>query len=668
MKKIHFFLFLILCALNLQAQSGDFAFGQITFKELELKKYEPDTSAAAVVLNEFGQARFTEDIKIIFEYHVRIKILKKDGLKSGTFRIPLYRSPDVFDKEEKWLSLEASTFNKELNRIRETKFDPQNFFLEKFDKNFNVAKFALPEVRVGSIIEVKYSTESPHYFNFHKWEFQSDIPKMYSEYWTQIPANFTYSISFRGFNKLSKNTLERVGDCFHMPDAGAATPYSHKSDCTLGKYAMENVPAFHEESFMTAKSNFLSAIYFELSEVIRSNGAKIKYAEEWKDVDQKLKENEYFGIKIKKARKLMEDIIGPLVEAEKDELKKAQIIYDYFIKWYKWNGEVGKYSDEDVKKIYDSRIGSSADINLALIGAMQSVGLNADPVLVSTRDHGTPFKLHPQRSDFNYVVSSLKIGGNLYLLDATEPLQPFGVLPIRCLNDQGRLVSKDESQWVDLKPSQKQKSLINMDLKMDERGVIEGEMKIQFFGYDGFDERKIFKKAGSQEEYLAGLEKKMNGLAVDHLEIQNGDDVTKPFVTKMNIRTTDSQPSANMVYFNPFMVDRYENNPFKSSERLYPVDLGAPMESSYFITLEFPDSWVVDESPSNNAFTLPNSGGKCIVNVSTFNKKIGLTFMMNLSKAIYTSEEYHYLKEFFARIVQIQQSQFVLKKSRRSER
>ena len=662
MKKIYIFLLLLFCSRSLQAQSGDFPFGAATHQELDIKKYEPDTSAMAVVLNEFGEARFTDNVSIIFDYHVKIKILKKEGLKQGTFEIPLYKNPDVYNEQESWLSLEAATFNKESNKIIETKFDAKNFILEKFDKNFNVAKFALPDVRVGSVIEIKYSTESPYYFQFHRWEFQSDIPKVRSEFWSMIPANFTYSISLRGFYKLSKSTLEIAHGCFLMPGAGTTGYTSPRSDCTLAKYTMENVPAFREESFMTAKSNFLSAIYFELSEVIRSNGAKITYAEEWKNVDQKLKENEYFGTKIKKARKMMEDIVAPLVASENDQLKRAQIIYDYFIKRYDWTGEIQKYSAEDVKKIYDSRKGSSADINLALIGALQSIGLNADPVLVSTRNNGTPFKLHPQRSDFNYVVSSLKIGDKLYLLDATEPLLPFGVLPTRCLNDQGRLVSKDESQWVDLKPTQKQKSLISMDLKLDDKGAIEGEMKIQFFGYDAFDERKSFKKAGSQEEYLNQLAKKLNGLAINNLEIQNTDDVTKPFITKMNIRTIDDQPSANLVYINPFMFERYDNNPFKSSERLYPVDLGAPIETSYFINLEFPEGWVVDESPSNNAFVLPNSGGKCIVNVSTFNKKIGLSFILNLPKSVYTSEEYHYLREFFARIVQIQQSQFVLKR------
>ncbi len=295
---------------------------------------------------------------------------------------------------------------------------------------------------------------------------------------------------------------------------------------------MENIPAFRPEKFMTAKSNFLSAIYFELSDIVHANGVKEKYSEEWADVDQKLKENEYFGGKIRKAKKMMADIARPLVEVENDPLAKAYRVYDYFIKWFQWNGEEQKYSVEDVKRIYESQKGNSADINLLLVGALQSIGLNADPVLVSTRNHGTPFKSHPQRSDFNYVVAGLRIGDKLYLLDATDPYLPFGILPIRCLNDQGRLVSMDESQWVDLKPVQKQKSSISMVIKLEPSGVMVGELTIQYAGYSAVEERKNIHNAVSLEEYYDGWRKKLRELDVSAFELQNKNDITKALVPR----------------------------------------------------------------------------------------------------------------------------------------
>jgi len=39
-----------------------------------------------------------------------------------------------------------------------------------------------------------------------------------------------------------------------------------------------------------------------------------------------------------------------------------------------------------------------------------------------------------------------------------------------------------------------------------------------------------------------------------------------------------------------------------------------------------------------------------------------MTSIINLSKVVYSSEEYHSLKELFNRIIQTQQSQIVLKK------
>jgi anthranilate/para-aminobenzoate synthase component I len=184
------------------AQKGDFDFGKVTYKELEMSKYEPDTSAVAVVLNEFGQARINDEQNVIFDYHVKIKILKSLGQREGNIYIPLYKNGSYV---ETLLSAKGSTFNFDANHAwKENKLDPKNVFTEKTNKYLNEVKFALPDVRVGSVIEVMYSTESPFRFQFHPWEFQSDIPKINSEYWCKIPANWIYNITLRGYFKLSK--------------------------------------------------------------------------------------------------------------------------------------------------------------------------------------------------------------------------------------------------------------------------------------------------------------------------------------------------------------------------------------------------------------------------------------------------------------------------------
>ncbi|MFM7428477.1 MAG: hypothetical protein ACKO1F_01115, partial [Flammeovirgaceae bacterium] len=90
------------------------------------------------------------------------------------------------------------------------------------------------------------------------------------------PANYSYNASIKGFLKLCKNDSELVKDCFSYGSA--------KADCSLLKFGMINIPAFKEEEFMTAKSNFLSAINFELEQIRYFDGRVDKITKEWKDV------------------------------------------------------------------------------------------------------------------------------------------------------------------------------------------------------------------------------------------------------------------------------------------------------------------------------------------------------------------------------------------------
>jgi len=652
------FLLFVNIPLISSAQSGDFPFGGITYKELEMKKYEIDTSAIAVVLNEYGFASINENVsednRLFFEYHAKIKILKKEGLSKANFEYPLLK---IGNDETIWLSLEATTYNRENGTIKESKFDPKNFFIEKgVTKNYNVVKFALPNVSVGSVIEIKYKTESPFFYNFHRWEFQDDVPKIHSEYWCRIPANWVYNIALRGFLRLNKNESGVVKDCFEVSST------NYKADCLLAKYAMNNIPSFVEEQFMTTKKNFLSAINFELSEIQRFDGRKIKYAEEWKDVDNKLRTHEDFGRQIKKAKSLMEDLLKPVIGTETDPLTKAKLIYAFVKKTFSWNENNGCYTELGVKKALDEKKGNVADINLSLVGALQSAGLDADPLLISTRDFGLPVKIHPQRTGFNYVAARLKIGGEEFLLDATDDFLPFGVLPVRCLNDQGRVVSKTESGWINLTSNQKNKTVVSMDMKWLPTEELKGSLIVQYSGYDALDQRKKI-KGKSDSENLKELGKQFHDGEVENYKIENAEDLTIPLTEKIDLKfAAFENTGASTFYFNPFLLNRYEKNPFHSTERLYPVDLGAPIESNYLITIELPENILVDEAPKSSAFSLPNGGGRCFFNIAVTGKTVTAAFMMSLSRAIYTSEEYHYLKEFFSRVVQVQQSQFVFKK------
>ncbi len=626
-----------------------------TYSELEMTSYPADTSANAVVLNEFGEASIDNDgdNNLLLEYHVKIKILKKAGVEQANFIINLYKdgSQKQFVK-----AISASTFNLNNKQLKEIKMEKTAIFNERFNENWEVAKFTLPDVQVGSVLDVKYTIESPFIFNFWPWQFQSDIPKVRSEFWARIPANYVYNTTLQGYLDLTKSESTIVKDCY-TPGGGLM------ADCTLGKYEMKNVPAFVEEDFMTAKSNFIASINYELSQVRRFDGRVDNYTKSWPDVDHELRTHQEFGGQIKKASNVLEDIVKQKLGTETDPIRKANLIYNYIKSTYTWNDNNGKYTENGVKAAFDSKKGNVSDINLSLVGALQAAGLNADPVMLSTRQNGSPQELHPVMSDFNYVVAHVNFGDSKVLLDATEKLLPFGMLPERCLNGKGRLVSKniEESGWVELKPQEKQKKNMLLNLTLDDDDTFRGSLTITSNGYEAFDTRTRMRSEGVKE-YEAAFEKGLSEMTISDYSIENLDDLSKPLIERMNVESSLEVSNPSTIYLNPFMVERWERNPLKSEQRLYPVDFGAPLETTFMLTLDYPEKFVVDELPTNAAIALPLKGGRYLFSANNFSNKISLTSIINLSKTVYSSGEYTALRELFNRMVQLQQSQIVFKK------
>src|SRR3546814_2894844 len=50
---------------------------------------------------------------------------------------------------------------------------------------------------------------------------------------------------------------------------------------------------------------------------------------------------------------------------------------------------------EDLDKLYQEGVASSAGVNLSLVAILQAAGLEAHPALLSTRENGYPVDIHP---------------------------------------------------------------------------------------------------------------------------------------------------------------------------------------------------------------------------------------------------------------------------------
>jgi hypothetical protein len=155
-------------------------------------------------------------------------------------------------------------------------------------------------------------------------------------------------------------------------------------------------------------------------------------------------------------------------------------------------------------------------------------GINAYPVLVSTRKNGVP--LFPTREGYNYVVTYVKTSDSAFLLDATSKYSYPNLLPFRALNWQGRIITEHgNSTLIDLYPKTISKDIIEMMVNLDENGTIKGKCRNTKTNYKALYFRKDF-NSQNEDDFLDSFENKYGGMEISDFIVKNNTNLSKPII------------------------------------------------------------------------------------------------------------------------------------------
>ena len=281
---------------------------------------------------------------------------------------------------------------------------------------------------------------------------------------------------------------------------------------------MENIPAFIEEDYMTAKKNYFSKIAYELSEFKGFDGTHEKYTKTWKDADKELKNDPDFGLLLKK-NALVKNILPQEIISLPLSLDKAKRIYEYLTKNYIFNGDLYVLRKVDLKNAIKTKSGNISEINLLLYNVLRQQGFTVHPILGATRDNGYIIKIHPVISDFNYLLVQLNIDNTSYLLDASTSTLPFGNVPFRCLNRYGRLMDfKNGSSWVDIKPKMRSYYYFKEKMVLQPDNKVLCDATFAYGGYHGYFRRNRITK---KEKYTERIKKINPEIEITKVDIKN---------------------------------------------------------------------------------------------------------------------------------------------------
>jgi hypothetical protein len=640
-------LFLFACILSLFSFSQDYNPNMLVTKsDLELTSYAKDSIANALVIYDYGNSFIDpESFSLRVQMKQKIKILRTEGIERGEFEIKLYKGKN---SKEKILNIRGNTYNLENGEIQKTELSPDAIFEEDFE-NYTLVKFALPNVKIGSVITLTYETQSRFMSKYQPWYFQGQDPTLYSEYNTSIPGNYEYNIKLVGSIPLETNETSIQENCITLNrNVGA--------DCSISRYVMKNIPAYRPEGYTTTALNYTSRIEYELSVIRGFDGSVDKLTKTWNDVDSELKTDNDFGRQLSK-KSLVKNVLPESISAMEKNIEKAKAIRKFVLNNYTWNGKSERY-DVSIKTLLKEKVGSAFEINLLLENLLTSEGFNVSPILMSTRGNGLATKVYPVLTDFNYVILKTTIDDIDYYLDATESFLSFGELPFRCLNQYGRLIDfKNGSYWENIEVKKHSLRQHRVILSAFEEDTFSGEITSKYNGYHAHSAKDSYGK--NKVAYIENKANTYTDLSISEHKIIDFDEHSNEFNEKIML-TIEPEFIGNKVYLNPFLIKFFEENPFKLQERTYPIDFGYKDIYLYTMMIDINDNIKILEVPEAFTYVLPDNSGSLLFNVENKENQLTLYFKVKFDKAIYAAELYSYLKNFMNKVVETQNNAIIV--------
>ncbi|MGC1514463.1 MAG: transglutaminase, partial [Maribacter sp.] len=420
--------------------------------------------------------------------------------------------------------------------------------------------------------------------------------------------------------------------------------------------------AMKEENFTDNINNYRSAIFFELESTKFPNYGYKMYSQTWEDVAGAIYRYDDFGGEIDEDRVFRKEV-DVLIESHKGKPELAGAIFNFVKSKMVWNGYYGVGCENGIKNAFEKGKGNVADINLMLTSMLRYAGFNANPVLVSTKDHGIP--LFPTMDGFNYVIAAIELEQGYLLLDATENILGINQLPVRAINWSGRLVREDgTSKSVSLIPEQISEKNIFMNVEFQEDGKVDGKMQTRFTNHLAYEYRKeVGSKTKEQlKDYISAI---YDGTEIEKLENENLKNSNAQLTETLEF-TKDGvmEIIGDRAYFSPMLFLANKENPFKMEKREYPIDLDYSKKEKVTINFSIPSGFAIESIPESMALGLPDDQGTFNYTIRQNGSNIQLVCIKETKSAMLSPILYEPLREFYEQVVQKENDKVVLVKTK----
>lgn len=636
--------FVLLISFRGYAQAGRPDYGVITPENKALTTCSFDPEADAAILMDVASATYNDKYNLITQRRLRFKILKPAGIERGNITIPYY-SKDNF---ETLYNIKGNVYNWDGSSMQVSKLEKNSIFRQEISPAFSELRIAMPDVRLGSIIEISYESLEQNYSGLDRWKFQADIPTYYSQFDLVIlpGRSFAYKLNKRSDLEVDIRSEKENGRII---------------------FTMKNIAGLRPEPYMDAMEDYRQQVSFQLAEYQSAFGSKLNYANTWQELARSLLNNPYFG------KDFNRDLPGTAAlvkqaRALPSQKEKLLLIWDYVRSNISWNGQYGFWSNDGIKKAWEKQAGTSGEINLILINLLKEANLQAAPLLVSTRNHRRVAPDAPFLDQFNHLIAKLSLDNQELFLDASNGTTPMGMIPFELLNTNAFLVTQRSAGIIELTDQVNSKhNLIVVQSKLTAKGQVRGRVKVKSTGY-AKTERQSFLKDNSQTAFTEHYFLKPGStLVIDSLlftgtEIDNAKALEQDAVFQAGLLLNGDYYLADLNLFTGLY-----SSPFLSDLRFTDINFGCRINQQLNLAIEIPDFFEVETLPQNLNLKMPDNSMSISRAISFYeaSRTVVLQITLQINKPVFTPQEYPYVKEFFKKMVGLLNEPLLLKAGKR---
>jgi hypothetical protein len=290
---------------------------------------------------------------------------------------------------------------------------------------------------------------------------------------------------------------------------------------------------------------------------------------------------------------------------------------------------------------------------------LNDAGIKTFPVLFSTRDNGMVNNYYPFINQFNTVMAFVNINQKSFVLDASDKISNYKLLPQKIANTKGFIVQNDNSSWKDFfTEKNKYKVVAAVHGTIDTAGVMSGNCLVNCFDYARVQRHQSFM---TDKDVFKEIYFTQPNIQTEDLRVTNIDADSLPLEQKIKFNSA-LNGSGDYRYFTVNLFSGLDENPFIAEERIADIDFGVEQNYTFFGNYTLPQNYVFDELPENVYMILPDTSIVFTRSVQAEENLLNVRMTLEFKRSFYFAADYADFKEFYKKLFAKLNEQVIIKK------